>query len=273
MSVNKAYTEADIRILTGFIEPHFFAGFSGGPKGVLPSIAGIESVLTNHSYKMIADSKATWGVTEGNPIWEEMREAALLTKPSFLVNVALNRKREISAVFAGEMLAAHREGCDFVRKSAMVKIERPYDIAITTNGGYPLDQNLYQTLKGISAAERAVRPGGAIIIFSACQDGLPDHGMYAQLLREAGTPSRMLEMLSEPDFFAQDQWQTQIQAQILLEHPVYVHSDGLNDQQIREAMYLPCRVFGDTLDQLISKFGPNRRICVIPEGPEVVPYL
>ncbi len=272
VSINKVYLNADIRILTGFIEPHFFAGFSGGPKGVLPSIAGMESVLSNHSYKMIADPKATWGVTEGNPIWEEMREAALRTSPTFLVNVALNRNREISAVFAGEMIEAHRQGCEFVRNSAMIKVDRPYDIAITTNGGYPLDQNLYQTLKGISAAERAVHSGGTILIFSACQDGLPDHGMYAKLLKDAGSPQRMLEMLAKPDFFAPDQWQTQIQAQILLDHSVYVYSDGLSDQQISEAMYKPCRDIPATLREILLRYPADSRICVIPEGPEVIPY-
>ncbi len=123
--VNRHYLDADVRILTGFIEPHFFAGFSGGPKGVLPALAGAESVMTNHGRTMIANEKAAWGITEGNPIWEEMREVALMTEPTFLLNVTMNVEKQITGVFAGEMLAAHAEGCRFVREQAMVALMRP----------------------------------------------------------------------------------------------------------------------------------------------------
>ncbi len=271
--VNRTYLEADVRILTGFIEPHFFAGFSGGPKGVLPSIAGAESVLTNHGYEMIAHPKATWGVTAGNPIWEEMREAALMTQPTFLLNVTLNARREISGVFAGEMLAAHAAGCDFVRDKAMVPVNAPYDIVITTNSGYPLDQNLYQSVKGMSAANQIVRPGGAIIAAAACADGVPAHGRYAALLAEAGSPRGVLEMLARPGFSEQDQWQVQIQALIQLRADVYVYSDGLTDAQITQALFKPCRNLEQTIADLQARYGPDARICAIPEGPQTVAYL
>ncbi len=271
--VNRTYLDADIRILTGFIEPHFFAGFSGGPKGVLPSIAGAESVLTNHGYEMIAHPKATWGVTAGNPIWEEMREAALMTQPTFLLNVTLNARREITGVFAGDMLAAHAAGCDFVRDKAMVPVDTPYDIIITTNSGYPLDQNLYQTVKGMSAANQIVRPGGAIIAAAACADGVPAHGRYAALLAEAGSPQGVLEMLARPGFSEQDQWQVQIQALIQLRADVYVYSDGLTDAQITQALFKPCRNLEQTVADLQARYGSNARICAIPEGPQTVAYL
>jgi nickel-dependent lactate racemase len=271
--VNRLYCEADVRILTGFIEPHFFAGFSGGPKAVLPSLAGVESVFTNHGLCMIADSRATWGVTEGNPIWMEMREVALRTDPTFLLNVTLNSKREITGVFAGEMLAAHAAGCDFVKETAMVGVDQPYDIVITTNSGYPLDQNLYQSVKGLSAASQVVRQGGAIILAAACEDGLPDHGRYRDLLVEAGSPQGVLDLISRPGFSAQDQWQVQIQAQIQMKASVFVYSDGLADEQIEWALFTPCRSIESTLAQLVEKYSPGARICVIPEGPQVIPYL
>jgi len=271
--VNRTYLEADVRVLTGFIEPHFFAGFSGGPKAVIPSLAGAESVLTNHGLKMIAHPKATWGITEGNPIWEEMREVALLTKPTFLLNVTLNMWREITGVFAGDILTAHAAGCAFVKENAMVGVDAPHDIVITTNSGYPLDQNLYQSVKGMSAASQIVRDGGSIIIATACEDGLPDHGRYAALLAEAGSPQGVLDMLARPGFEAQDQWQVQIQALIQLRADVYVYSDGLTDQQIEKALFLPCRNIEATLAQLQAKYGPDARICVIPEGPQTIPYL
>ena len=271
--VNRTYLEADARILTGFIEPHFFAGYSGGPKAVLPSLAGAESVFTNHGLSMIAHPKATWGITEGNPIWMEMREVALRTEPTFLLNVSLNPKREITGVFAGEMLAAHARGCDFVRENAMAGVDQACDIVITTNSGYPLDQNLYQSVKGLSAAYQIVRSGGAIIIATACEDGLPDHGLYAALLNEGGSPQGVIDLISQPGFCAQDQWQVQIQAQIQLRAEVYVNSEGLSDEQIRGALFIPCRDIEQTVDTLLVRYGPQARIGVLPEGPQVIPYL
>lgn len=271
--VNRQYLEADRRILTGFIEPHFFAGFSGGPKAILPSLAGAESVFTNHGLEMIAHPKAAWGITEGNPIWMEMREVALRTRPTFLLNVALNAKREITGVFAGDMLAAHAAGCAFVKESAMIGVDGPYDVVITTNSGYPLDQNLYQSVKGMSAAAQIVRPGGAIIMAAACEDGLPSHGLYAQLLAQGGSPQGVLEMVSRPGFCAQDQWQVQIQAQIQLKARVYVYSENLTDEQIEGALFLPCRDIEETVARLAEAYGPRARMCVLPEGPQLIPYL
>ncbi len=231
--INRHYMEADVRILTGFIEPHFFAGFSGGPKAILPSLAGTESVFSNHGLEMIAHPQAAWGITTGNPIWEEMGEVALRTDPTFTLNVAINTQQEITAVFAGDMLEAHSLGCAYVKRNAMVAVDASYDIVITTNSGYPLDQNLYQSVKGMSAASQVVREGGAIIIATACEDGLPDHGRYALLLAEAGTPQGILDLISQPGFSVQDQWQVQIQAQIQRRAEVYVYSDGLTDDQIQ----------------------------------------
>lgn len=271
--VNRHFMEADVRILTGLIEPHFFAGFSGGPKGVLPALAGAESVLTNHGRAMIAHPKATWGYTEGNPIWEEMREVALMTDPTFLLNVTINAHGQITGVFAGEMLAAHAAGCVFIREQAMVPVAAPYDIVITTNGGYPLDQNLYQTVKGISAANEIVREGGAIVAAAACEDGIPDYGRYAALLVEGGSPEGVLAMLARPGFAAQDQWQVQVQAQIQQRADVYVYSKGLTEAQIRAALFIPCQRIEDTVNALLVKYGPQARVCVMPEGPYSNAYV
>jgi lactate racemase len=168
LRLNRRWVEADLRISVGFIEPHFFAGFSGGPKGVLPALSGAESVWTNHGYAVLSHPNATWGVTQGNPVWEEMREAALACGPVFLVNVSMNNQRQITGIFAGDLLSAHAEGCAFVRQHVMVSVDAPYDVVLTTNSGYPLDQNLYQSIKGISAARRILRSGGAILLAAAC---------------------------------------------------------------------------------------------------------
>jgi nickel-dependent lactate racemase len=269
--INRHFLEADIRILTGFIEPHFFAGFSGGPKGVLPALAGSESVLSNHNQTMISHPKATWGVTEGNPIWNEMREVALMAQPTFLMNVTLNRRKEITRVFAGDMLEAHAAGCAFVKQTSLVPVAEPFDIVITSNSGYPLDQSLYQSIKGLSAAARVVRQGGAILLVVACEDGLPEHGRYAALLAEAGSPQKILDMLAQPGFSQPDQWQVQIQAQIQQKAAVFVYSDGLQDEQIRQALFQPCRDIPKTVDRLVTQYGS--RICVLPDGPLTIPVL
>jgi nickel-dependent lactate racemase len=266
--LNRHLMEADVKILTGFIEPHFFAGFSGGPKSVLPALAGAESVFTNHGREMIAHPKATWGVTRGNPIWEEMLEIALLVQPVFLLNVTLNNRRQITGVFAGDLRQAHEAGCMSARNQSMVNVPEPYDVVLTSNSGYPLDQNLYQTVKGMSAASRIVRDGGAIIMAAACADGLPDHGKYAALLAEGESPRGMLELLARPGFCEHDQWQVQIQAQIQLRAAVHVYSDNLTDAQIRRALFTPCRDLARTVDAVREQCGP--RLAVMPDGPQTI---
>ncbi len=273
LRVNRHLLEADVRILTGFIEPHFFAGYSGGPKGVMPALCGAESVLSNHGREMIAHPQATWGICEGNPIWEEMREAALKAEPDFLLNVTLNEQKEITAVFAGDLLEAHAAGRDLVRRQAMTAVDEAYDIVVTTNSGFPLDQNLYQTVKGMSAAARIVRPCGHILLAAACEDGIPDHGRYLALLEEGGSPQGVLDRLAQPGFGEQDQWQVQIQALIQLGAEVHVFSENLSDEQIRRALFTPCRSITETVNRLAAEIGPGARICAMPEGPQTIAYL
>lgn len=263
--INRDLLDADLKILTGFIEPHFFAGYSGGPKAILPGLAGADTIFANHSPEMIADPQAGFDRTVGNPIWEEMLEAALRVENTFLVNVTLNRQNAITGVFAGDLQAAHAKGCDFVRKSSRLGITAPYDVVITTNSGYPLDQNLYQCVKGLAAAGKAVRKGGAILLLVACEEGLPDHGEYARLLREAGSPQAVLDKVLQPGFSCQDSWQVQIQAQVQLAADVYLYSEGLSDQQVRTSLLTPCRDLEKDLADLIRQYGS--RVCVLPQGP------
>jgi len=270
--VNRAYLEASVRILTGFIEPHFFAGFSGGPKAVLPGIADIEAILDNHGPAMIAHPQATWAVTDGNPVWEEMLAVAQSTAPTFLVNVTLNRNREITAVFAGDLVAAHRAGVDFVRQTAMQAVKGPFDVVITSNSGYPLDLNLYQAVKGMAAAAQIVRAGGDIIVAAECWDGLPSHGEYQRLLWEASSPQELLDRVMAPGFRCHDQWEAQIQAQIQLQARVHVYADGLSAEELRRALVIPCSSIEETLAQL-RRHHPGATIAILPDGPQTVPYL
>jgi nickel-dependent lactate racemase len=212
-------------------------------------------------------------VTQGNPIWEEVREVAQRVGGAFLVNVALNREGGITGVFAGDLDAAHAVGCDFVRQTAMVAAPQPFDIVITTNSGYPLDLNLYQAVKGMRAAEQIVRPGGAILIAAECWDGIPEHGLYGQLLRQARSPQELLERIQAPGFLEQDQWQAQIQAMIQLKAQVYVYSDHLSDEQIQAALLEPCRDIPATVASLRRRYGQGATIAVLPEGPQTIAYL
>ena len=270
--INRELMECDVKILTGFIEPHLFAGFSGGGKAIMPGMAGLGTVLGNHSAGMIADQRATWGVTQSNPIWEEIQEVARCAGADFLLNVTLNKYKQITNVFAGEISAAHAAGCAFVAETAMTPVEAPFNIVVTTNSGYPLDLNLYQTIKGISAAAQVVSPGGTILAVAECWDGIPEHGLYGQLLREAGSPQELLERILKPGFLKQDQWQAQIQAQIQLIADVYVYSENLSAEQIRTALLLPSFSLEETLMELVQKYGTDARICVLPEGPQTIPY-
>jgi nickel-dependent lactate racemase len=270
--VSRAYLEATARILTGFIEPHFFAGFSGGPKAVLPGIADVESILDNHGAAMLADPNATWTVTDRNPVWEEMLAVAQSTAPTFLLNVTLNQARQITGVFAGDLVEAHRAGCAVVRQHGIRPVPEPFDIVITTNSGYPLDLNLYQAVKGMSAAARLVRPGGHIILAAECWDGIPDHGEYRRLLWEASSPAELLARVMAPGFRCHDQWEVQLQAQIQLKASVHVYAGGLTDEELRRALVIPCRAIEETVARL-RRAKPGATIAVLPDGPQTVPTV
>jgi lactate racemase len=270
--LNKDYVEADFRIVTGFIEPHFFAGFSGGPKGIMPGIAGIETILTFHNARMIGDPLSTWGNMDGNPLQEMTREVNRMCKPHFMLNVALNGKKEITNAFAGDVFEAHAVGSEYVKEHAMHKCEQRFDVVITSNSGYPLDQNLYQTVKGISAAHKIVKKGGTIIAASECSDGIPNHGNYSKILQMRDTPEEILKMINEPSFQMFDQWQVQKQALILEWADVYVYS-LLPEQVIERAMFKPTKNIEKTLAELSKKYGEQMTVAVMPLGPLTIPYV
>lgn len=271
--VLRAFVECDVKILTGFIEPHFFAGFSGGGKAVMPGLAALDTIMRNHSVAHIDHPNATWGVTTGNPIWEEAREAGSLVRPDFLLNVTLNRDKAITHVFAGDYYKAHEEGCSAVKRQAMAPVDEPYDIVVTSNSGYPLDLNLYQSVKGMSAAAQVVRHGGHVVCAAECWDGVPDHGTFGRLLRETRGPERLLAMMREPGYEQQDMWQAQILALIRQRATVHFYTRGLTEKQVRDAMLIPCSSIESTLSRLADEIGPGIRACVLPEGPVTIPYV
>ena len=270
--INQHLAQADVRIITGFIEPHFFAGFSGGPKGIMPGLAGLETVMSNHGERNIGDPKSTFGVTAGNPIWEEMRDIALRVGPSFLLNVTLNEERHITGVFAGDLIEAHRTGFEFVRRSAMQRVKSPFEIVVTTNSGYPLDQNLYQGVKGMSAGARIIQENGTLILACECREGVPARSPLDQLLRQASSPEEILALLATPGFVRPEQWQAQIQALIQRRAKVLLHS-SLPDEIVRSAHLTPCPDIGAAVRERLNALGPEARVAVLPQGPLTIPYL
>ena len=271
--LNREWVESDFKVTTGFVEPHFFAGFSGGPKMVAPGLAGLETVMHLHDARRIGDPKATWGLIEGNPIHDDVREIARMTGVDFALDVTLNREKQITAAFAGDILQEHAAACATARKNAMRPVERPFDVVVTTNSGYPLDQNLYQTVKGISAAAKITKAGGTIICASECRDGIPNHGAYGEILSSAASPQELLNMITSPGYSRPDQWQVQIQAQIQLKARVLIKSDYLSDNQIRAAHFEPVHDVSTAAAEALLAAGADAALCVLPQGPQTIPYL
>lgn len=273
LKIQKDFLARSFKIITGFIEPHFFAGFSGGGKAVMPGMAHLDTVMANHNARNIDDPRAQWAVLDGNPIHDEVDEAVALVKPDFLVNVALNRDKEVTRSFAGDVAKAYAAGTRFVKATAMMQVDSLFDIVLTSNSGYPLDLNLYQSVKGMSAAARITRPGGSIIIAAECWDGIPVHGSFGTLLRETRDADDLLARIRAPGFMMDDQWQAQILALIVKKADVFVRADGLTAAQITQAKLRPCASIDEQLLLLVKKYGRTAKICVLPEGPQTVPYF
>lgn len=271
--VDAGFLAQDVRITLGFIEPHFFAGFSGGPKMVAPGLASIETVLELHSAARVGHPRATFGALAGNPLHEGIAAIAALADIAFSLDVTLNDRHEVTAVYAGAPWEAHARGCDVVRETAMERVAAPYDIVVTTNSGYPLDQNLYQAIKGVCAAAGIVRDGGAILVAAECADGLPAHGRYRSLLERWGSPAAYLAALDSGEVRVHDQWQVQKQALVLERARVLVHADGLTDAEIRGAWLEPAPDVAASLAALVADYGPGCRVAVLPEGPQSIAFL
>jgi nickel-dependent lactate racemase len=270
--MNRDYVLADRRIVLGFIEPHFMAGFSGGFKGIFPAVADIASIMRYHDAKTIGDPRSTWGLLEGNPTQEIIRRNGALLPLDFCLNVTLNRNREITRFFCGDARLAHEAGCAFSKSTAMVPCERAFPIVVTTNSGYPLDQNLYQAVKGMSAAAQVVAEGGFIAAASRCNDGFPAHGNFKKLLFDHESPRAMLDTILTPGFSLYDQWEAQLLGNICLKARVGLFSE-LGPDDVRRAHLEPLPDLAEGVARELRRIGPEAPIAVLPEGPMTIPYL
>ncbi|WP_155477388.1 nickel-dependent lactate racemase [Heliobacterium mobile] len=268
--VNKVAVEADLLLADGFIEPHFFAGFSGGRKSVLPGVASRKTVMYNHNSTFISSPYARTGNLENNPIHRDMLFAAEKAKLAFILNVVINAKKEIIYAVAGDRVEAHLKGCQFVR-DLVAATPIPGDIVISTNGGYPLDQNLYQAVKGMTAAEASAKAGAVIIMVAGCSDGIGGEAFYHQLADYPSPQAAMDTFLatSKEDTPA-DQWESQILCRLLIKHKIIMVTDPKWAQAVRD-MHLD---YAETLEKALAKAkavkGEEAEITVIPDGVGVI---
>lgn len=269
--IDRLAVETDLLVAEGFIEPHFFAGFSGGRKSVLPGVCDQVTVLGNHCSKFIASPFARTGVLDGNPLHRDMLAAAKMAKLAYIVNVVIDEEKKVAAAFAGDPVKAHRKGCELLLGYCQVKPRQRGDIVISSNGGYPLDQNIYQSVKGLTAAEAAAAPGAVLIMVSSCTDGHGGESFY-NALHDCESPEKLTEeILATPQEETKpDQWEYQILARVLCKHRVIYVTDPAQRPTI-EGMKLE---WAPDVDAALARArqakGEDAHLVVIPNGISVM---
>lgn len=270
IAVNRLYLEAELKIVTGLIEPHPFAGFSGGGKSILPGVSALETMHFMHSYKMIAHPGLRAGGLDDNPFQEQVARVARAAGLDFMLNVVIDRGRRLLGVFAGEFPLAHVEGCALAARQTVVPVDEPFDLVITSGGGHPLDDTLYQSSKGLLSAKGICRPGGTVLWITQCAQGLGGEE-YCRMVRRCATPQGFRIHHADPANFVVDQWGAQAYFQCL-EHlgRVLIHAPGLGPEDARS--------FGlewvDDLPATVAELlATHQRVAVMPEGPYLSPLL
>ncbi len=267
--VDSRYLEADLRIVTGLIEPHLMAGFSGGRKAIMPGICAFETVSVLHGFEPMEHERSREGVIEGNPVHDEIMYVAKKARVDFMVNVTLNEKRGITGVFAGDLEKAHEEGVAFMRGQCRDTVPEPVDAVITSSAGYPLDLTFYQVVKGMTAAQWVLRDGGVLIIAAKMAEGIGSPE-FTKLMLETEDWRDFVENAQKPGYLVLDQWQFQKFCQVLRKHEVWLYSDGI-DRTTQEKLFVnPLESVEAGIENVKERFGPDSRIAVIPEGPYVL---
>jgi len=268
--LDKHYLHADLKILTGLVELHLMAGYSGGRKAVLPGIVSLETMKHMHGYRMIQQDEVCNGRLHGNPFHEIAVETARKTGVDFILNVTLNEQRQVTGVFAGDLEAAHEQACALVEQCALVPIAEPVDIVVTTGGGFPLDKTLYQTLKGFVGALEAVKPGGTVILAARNDEGAGS-AEFEELLRRLQSPMDYYRLTVELNYIAKDQWMVQELVNGLHRCEFLYYTEGISDNDLRDFLITPIPSIEAGIAQALARHGTDATILVIPEGPYVVP--
>jgi len=273
--LNAAFLQATVRIVTGFVEPHLFAGYSGGGKGVFPGVASAHNIMRNHGVANLAHDGATYCVAEGNPIFEDCRRVALNAGVDFLCNVTLDAQKHVTGIFCGDLVTAHDAAIAQVNRQALRPIERPYDIVVGSNGGYPADLNLYQSVKGIVSAGLGVRNGGQVVLAAECRDGVGSEE-YVDFLASADSPEALMEQMLQPDFHRIDQWQVQMQVAVQQRATVHCYS-SLDDETVRSTQLNPIADVGETVARLADEHERRTEeratVLALPHGFQAIPQV
>jgi len=276
ITLNRHYVESDLKILTGLVEPHFMAGYSGGRKSVCPGIAGRRAIELLHSPALMESPQANWCVLEGNPVHDAAMEMAKAAGVDFTMNVAIDSAQRVSRVFAGDLEDAWQEGVRYVSQSSVIKIESQADIVVTTDGGYPQDRNYSQAIKKLSAASRAVRFDGAIVLASECRDGLGKSTFRKCLkhLLEMRDPVAYIDSIARASNIPPDQWEVEKLAQVLRRtRTLYLYSEGITPDDARLSFAEPVLSAEEGVGRALSLLGDDARILLMPQGPYTVPVI
>lgn len=267
--VNRLAAECDLLVTEGFVEPHFFAGFSGGRKSILPGICSERTVNENHSYKAVSHPRSNSGMLKDNPIHADMLCAAKAVNVQFIFNVALDGEKKIVAAWAGDLEQAHEAGVAFIRQWSQCPVVTG-DIVVTSNGGYPLDQNLYQSPKAMATAEACAGEDGVIIMCCSCCDGMG--GAHFGQLIQRGTPDEIDRYLSSipPEKTIPEQWCTQVCVRVLRKHPVILVTTFLSHDEVRKANMIPASTPDEALEIAYRLKGEQASVVVIPDGVSVL---
>lgn len=271
LSINRLAAETELLVAEGFVEPHFFAGFSGGRKSVLPGICSHVTVMGNHCSAFIDSPYSRTGVLENNPIHRDTVEAARLAKLAYIVNVILDADKKVAAAFAGDAIAAHAEGCRVLASHCVVRPKRAGDIVVSSNGGAPLDQNVYQAVKGLTAAEAAAAPGAILILCASCSDGIGGEGFY-NTLRTCESPQALMEQILKVPMeeTKPDQWQYQIIARVLMKHDVIFVAEPKVKSALADMKLNYAPTLEEALQTAYARKGKDAHLVVIPDGISVI---
>ena len=271
--INKNFLDADIKIITGYTDPHFFAGFAGGRKAIVPGIAGEKTIMGNHSVQKISSDTTRFLVLEGNPLHEESLEIAKLAGVDFVVNVCLNAQHEIIAVAAGDLESAHSKLVNFMKGNVVLEIDDLYDIVVVNNGGYPLDLNLYQSVKSMAIGELAVKEGGIIIATNELSDGFGSK-KFKEIIEKEGDPTKLIQKLVRGELKVESQWQVQILARILQKSEIFIVSSMPISSYDNVRIGLQVKEnFKQAIESAIDKVGNNAKILILPAGPQLIPIF
>lgn len=270
--VDRRYVESDLKVLTGLIEAHFMAGYSGGRKLVAPGLVGVETIEHLHGPKILEHPRATTGVLDGNPLHEAALEIARRAGVDFILNVSMDEERRVTGVFAGELDQAHRQGVAHVDGMVVATVEEPVDVVVTSSAGYPLDTTFYQAVKGMVGVLDILKEGGSIVIAAGCADGIGS-AEFEGLLRKTTDIDAFIDRIQQPGVFTIDQWEIEELVKALKKGRVYLYTDGLSDDDARDCLVEPVPSVEAGIARALDRHGPGATIAVVPRGPYVIPRV